>query len=146
MRILRNVLLCVLFVAAVFIASANVQLVEIVYLPSTGLGSGWQPRSVQLPLFVIVLGALGLGALIGGAAGLFEQGRLRLALRQSRKAAHKALADAADAEARLVSEREGTEKLRREAEVARMEAERARRSAAATETPPSESPSRDSDA
>ena len=56
MKILRNVLLCVLFVVAVFISSANVQLVEIVYLPATGLDSGWQPRAIQLPLFVIVLG------------------------------------------------------------------------------------------
>ena len=139
MKILRNVLLCVLFVAAVFISSANVQLVEIVYLPATGLESGWQPRSIQLPLFVIVLGALGIGALLGGAAGLFEQGRLRLALRQSRKAEHKAVAELAEAETGLAGERETAARLRRDLEAARAAAERARRAPPESETPPNES-------
>lgn len=140
MKILRNVLLCVLFVVAVFVSSANVQLVEIVYLPATGLESGWQPRSIQLPLFVIVLGALGIGALLGGAAGLFEQGRLRLALRQARKSEHKAAADLAAVEANVARERESAERLRRE-----LEAERARRSSSSPETPPSEIASRDAE-
>ena len=145
MKILRNVLLCVLFVAAVFVSSANVQLVEIVYLPATGLESGWQPRAIQLPLFVIVLGALGIGALLGGAAGLFEQGRLRLSLRQSRKSEHKAAADLATAEEKLASERENAERLRRDFEAARGAAERARRSPIPTEAPPSEIPARDAE-
>lgn len=138
MKIVRNVLLCVLFVVAVFVSSANVQLVEIVYLPATGLESGWQPRAIQLPLFVLVLGALGIGALLGGAAGLFEQGRLRLALRQSRKSEHKAAADLAAVEQDVARERENAERLRRE-----LEAERARRSPSGPETPPSEIASRD---
>jgi uncharacterized integral membrane protein len=146
MRILRNVLLCVIFVFAVFVSSANVQLVEIVYLPATGLASGWQPRSIQLPLFVIILGALGLGALLGGIAGLFEQGRLRLALRQSRKAEHKAAADLAAAEAAVAGERETSERLQRDLESARVTAERARRSAAEAGAPPNESLPRDSQA
>jgi uncharacterized integral membrane protein len=140
MRILRNVLLCVLFVAAVFVSSANVQLVEIVYLPATGLDSGWQPRAIQLPLFVIVLGALGIGALLGGAAGFFEQGRLRLALRHSRKSEHKAAADLATVEGNVARERENAERLHRE-----LEAERARRSPSGRETPPSEIPTRDTE-
>jgi len=140
MKIVRNVVLCVLFVVAVFISSANVQLVEIVYLPATGLESGWQPRSIQLPLFVIVLGALGIGALLGGAAGLFEQGRLRLALRQSRKVEHKAVADLATAEASLASEREGSARLRHDLDAARTAAERARRLSPGAETPPNEIP------
>lgn len=142
MKILRNVLLCVLFVAAVFISSANVQLVEIVYLPATGLESGWQPRAVQLPLFVIVLGALAIGALLGGAAGLFEQGRLRLALRQARKSEHKAASDLAEAQAELAGEKETGARLRRELDSARAAAEIARRSAAGAETPPNEIPPR----
>jgi uncharacterized integral membrane protein len=145
-KILRNVLLCVLFVVAVFISSANVQLVEIVYLPATGLESGWQPRAIQLPLFVIVLGALGVGALLGGAAGLFEQGRLRLALRQSRKTEHKAVADLAAAEAGLASEREGSQRLQRELEAAHASAERARRATIGVETPPGENAARDDEA
>lgn len=93
MRVLRTVLICLLFVAAVFISSANVHLVELVYLPGIGIESTWEPRSIRAPLFVVVLGALLIGALLGGAAAIFEQTRLRLALRQSRKAAEKAASD-----------------------------------------------------
>ena len=143
MKILRNVLLCVLFVCAVFISSANVQLVEIVYLPATGLESGWQPRSIQLPLFVIILGALGVGALLGGAAGLFEQGRLRLALRQARKGEHKAVAALATVDASLAGERETVAQLRRDLESARGTAERVRREALDAGAPPNETPSRE---
>jgi len=139
MRILRNVLLCVIFVFAVFISSANVQLVEIVYLPATGLESGWEPRSIQLPLFVIVLGALALGALLGGAAGLFEQGRLHLALRQSRKTEHKAAAELASAQEILANERDAAARLRGELESARVAADRARHSPTDA-TPPDENP------
>lgn len=139
MRILRNVLLCVIFVCAVFISSANVQLVEIVYLPATGLESGWQPRSIQLPLFVIVLGALALGALLGGAAGLLEQGRLRLALRHSRKAEHKAAAELASAQETMANEREAAARLRSEFESARVRADREQH-ASTDATPPDENP------
>jgi len=138
MKILRNVLLCVLFVIAVFVSSANVQLVEIVYLPATGLESGWRPRAIQLPLFVIILAALGIGALLGGAAGLLEQGRLRLALRRARKAEQQAVSDRAEAEASFSRERESAERLRIELERARTAAEQERRSPSGAGTPPSE--------
>jgi hypothetical protein len=102
------------------------------------LESGWHPRSIQLPLFVIVLGVLAVGALLGGAAGLLEQGRLRIALRQARKAEHKAAAELASMEATLAEEREASARLRRELDSARVTADRAARSSAEA-TPPDES-------
>lgn len=138
MKILRNVILCVLFVVAVFISSANVQLVEIVYLPATGFESGWRPRTIQLPLFVIILGALGIGAMLGGAGGLFEQGRLRLALRRARKAEQQAATDRAEAETSAARERESVERLRVELQSARTAEAQARRSPSGSGTPPSE--------
>ena len=107
MKTLRTVLICLLFVAAVFVSSANVHLVELVYLPAIGIENTWAPRALHAPLFVVVLGALVLGALLGGAAALFEQARLRLALRHARKTTDKATAeldDARDARARDAAE------------------------------------------
>ena len=114
MKTLRAVVVCLLFVAAVFVASANVHVVEIVYLPAIGIESTWAPRALHAPLFVIVLGALLVGALLGGAAALFEQTRLRLGLRQARKAAAKAAEDSEAARAEGMRAAEEIARLRRE--------------------------------
>jgi putative membrane protein len=114
MGIVRNVVFAILFVAAVYVASANVQLVEIVYLPATGLTAGWEPRSIELPVFLVVLGALVLGALIGGIAALLEQGRLRLALRRATRAERRAVEEVGELEAKLEKEVAAARALREE--------------------------------
>lgn len=114
MGIVRNVVFAILFVIAVYVASANVQLVEIVYLPATGFASGWEQRSIQLPVFVVVLGGLVLGALIGGVTALLEQGRLRFALRRASGAEKKALQDIRALEEEVEKERAATAALRAE--------------------------------
>lgn len=131
MGIVRNVVLCLFFVAAVYVASANVQPVEIVYLPAFGGDSPWNARSVEIPLFVVILGALVVGALIGGITGLLEQGRLRLALRRAVRAEHKAREQLAETESSLGKEQASSHALRAELSAVR----------AATSAPPSESAS-----
>ena len=85
MRVLRSVGTVLLFIAGVFIASANTQLVTVVYLPAVpafGLPSEF---SIGIPLFLLILGALVAGVLLGGLAAILEQTRMRLGLRRARK-------------------------------------------------------------
>jgi len=118
-RTLRTLGLCLLFVAAVFISSANVHVVELVYLPGIGIESTWEPRAVHVPLFVVVLASLIIGALLGGAGALFEQARLRLALRKARKVADKAASDADEARQAEAARAEDALRLGRELDRAR---------------------------
>jgi len=119
MRTIRTLLLCLLFVAAVFISSANVHVVDLVYLPGIGVESTWSPRSVAVPLFVVVLGSLIVGALLGGAGALFEQARLRLGLRQARKAADKATTEAEELRTGAAKAADEISRLARELELSR---------------------------
>ena len=119
MKTLRTLLLCLLFVGAVFISSANVHVVELVYLPGIGVESTWSPRSIAVPLFVVVLGSLIVGALLGGAGALFEQARLRLGLRQARKAAEKAAGEADEHRASAIKSADEIARLTRELELSR---------------------------
>ena len=119
MKTIRTLLLCLLFVAAVFISSANVHVVELVYLPGIGVESTWSPRSVAVPLFVVVLGSLIVGALLGGAGALFEQARLRLGLRQARKAADKATTEAEELRTGAAKAADEISRLARELELSR---------------------------
>ncbi|TFH31974.1 MAG: hypothetical protein E4H00_02415 [Myxococcales bacterium] len=119
MGIIRNIIVAILFVAAVYIASANVQLIEIVYLPTSGVSSGWDARSIELPVFVVVLGGLVLVAVFGGAAGLFEQGRLRLALRKATKAERRANDEIASLEKQLTKQQSESSELQSELDAVR---------------------------
>ena len=119
MKTIRTLLLCLLFVAAVFISSANVHLVDLVYLPGIGVESTWSPRSVAVPLFVVVLGSLIVGALLGGVGALFEQARLRLGLRQARKAADKATTEAEELRTGAAKAADEISRLARELELSR---------------------------
>jgi len=119
MKTIRTLLLCLLFVAAVFISSANVHLVDLVYLPGIGVESTWSPRSVAVPLFVVVLGSLIVGALLGGAGALFEQARLRLGLRQARKAAAKATTESEELRTGAAKAADEISRLARELELSR---------------------------
>ena len=86
MRLLRIILFSAIFLIAVILASANIHTVNFVYLPDLPLVAGEAgQRSMELPLFLLVLGALMAGILTGAAGALFEQIRLRSALRRVRK-------------------------------------------------------------
>jgi hypothetical protein len=98
-KTLRTGFICLRVVAAGFVSSAHGHVVELVYLPAVGIESTWDPRSIQIPLFVVVLAALIFGAVLGGATALYEQARLRLALRQARRAAEKASSETEEARA-----------------------------------------------
>ena len=83
MRVIRTAVLSLLFIAGVFLASANVHDVSLVFLPNIPI-AGWPEfRSVELPLFMLVLGFLVLGVILGGFGVLFEHVRLRRALRRA---------------------------------------------------------------
>lgn len=113
MRILRIVLAALLFVACVFLATANMHGVMLV-LPDVPV-AGWpQMREVQVPLFVVVLAALVIGVVITGLGTLFEQLRLRGAARRARKECRRAEA------ARDTAEQE-RDTLARECQTARAE-------------------------
>jgi hypothetical protein len=122
MRILKTVILCLAFVVAVFLCSANVHVVDLHYIPDIGVPQLGEPRSLGLPLFLLVLGSVALGLLLGGGGALFEQTRLRLELRQAKKAADRCREQALTADSELGVEREEVARLK--AEVASLRRER----------------------
>jgi putative membrane protein len=85
MRVLRSVATVLLFIAGVFIASANTQLVTLVYLPAVPALGLPAEFSIGVPLFLLILGTLVAGVLLGGLAAILEQARMRLGLRRARK-------------------------------------------------------------
>jgi len=112
MRILRSIVLALLFIAGVFVASANVQLVELVIVPDTGIASFPAKIAIELPLFLIVIVALGAGVLLGGLAAVLEQVRLRTGLRRARKERDHAVEEHGKADALLDGARAEAEGLR----------------------------------
>ncbi len=81
MKLLRNVFMAVLFLAGVFLASANTGLVELVYMPPLPLEGYGEGGRVQVPLFVLVLGSILAGVLLTGLGLFLEQMRLRITSR-----------------------------------------------------------------
>jgi len=142
-RILRIILAAVLFVACVFLATANMHEVTLV-LPDVPV-AGWpQMREVQVPLFVVVLAALMVGVVVTGLATLFEQLRLRTNARRARKECRRAEAargalererdtgirESEAVRAELVQLRAESADLRRELDKTRTDLQRAREAAA----------------
>ena len=84
MKVLRVIFAVVLFVAAVFVSTANMHDVAIM-LPRVPV-EGW-PLAGELhaPLFMVILTSLVVGVVITGLATLFEQIRLRTVARRARK-------------------------------------------------------------
>jgi uncharacterized integral membrane protein len=83
-KILRIMLAVVLFVAGVFLATANMHEVD-VFLPALPI-AGWpELRQVRVPLFLVVLGSLIAGVLLMGLWSLFEQIRWRTGARRAAK-------------------------------------------------------------
>lgn len=120
MKILRNVLSLVLFLAGIVLASVNATVVPFTYLPPLGVGPRPEGATIELPLWVPVIAAVVFGALIAAAGSGFEHLRLRAGLRKQRRIAERA-------EGSLEDARGEVEQLRLKLE----EAEQAARAAAA---------------
>ena len=102
MRVLRSISIVLLCIAGVFIASANVHIVELFYLhPAAEIGSWPTERSVSVPLFLVVIVTLVAGVLLGGLAAILEQVRLRTGLRRARKERDRAVDEQGKAAALL---------------------------------------------
>lgn len=85
MRILRWMTVLLLFILAVLLARENDALVDLVYQPGVPFHGLEEPRSVRIPLFLLVLITLGVGGILGGGMALFQQTSLKLRLRRSEK-------------------------------------------------------------
>ena len=89
MKIIRTLFLIVLFVLGVLVATQNTQAVRFAYLPD----ASWSPipggAAIELPLFLLVLGCVVLGAALAGVGTFVEQVRLRTAARRQTKLATK---------------------------------------------------------
>jgi len=82
---LKMVFFTMLFIVCVFVASANVHTVQLVYLPHLDI-EGWPERGVvEMPMFVFVLGSLVVGLLLGATGAVVEQARLRVGLRRDHR-------------------------------------------------------------
>jgi hypothetical protein len=131
-RILKIILGAALFVACVFVATANMHEVRLAF-PDVPV-RGWpHVDDVYAPLFVVILSSLFLGVVLTGLSTLLEQVRLRTVARRARKERDRATAalqptarerDAAVAERdALRAERDG---LRTETETLRTESDQTR--------------------
>ncbi|MBS9477401.1 LapA family protein [Ancylobacter sp. VKM B-3255] len=86
-----------LSVGLVMLAVANRQKVGLVVDP---FGGNW---TVDLPLFLVVFGALILGVVIGGLSVWFNQGRYRRAARRNGREARRATQQAEELRASLAT-------------------------------------------
>jgi biopolymer transport protein ExbB/TolQ len=115
----------VLFVAAVFVSTANMHDVAIL-LPRVPV-QGWPlAGEFHAPLFMVILTSLVIGVVITGLVTLFEQIRLRTVARRARKERERAMAALAPTEsARDIALQEQT-KLREELRLANAALEQVR--------------------
>jgi len=121
MRVIRSVVMVMLFLVGVFVANANMHTVDVTYLPSApalGLPVG---ATITVPLFLVVLVTLAVGVLLGGLVAILEQAQLRLGLRRARKERDRAVEEQAKATALLENANSDAAGLR--AELAELRAE-----------------------
>ncbi len=85
MRILRNLLYIVVVVIGIVLASANMTPVRFVYLPSVASFVGGEPAETQVPLALLLLGFLLVGAIVAGTGTFVEHVRLRFLVRRNAK-------------------------------------------------------------
>ena len=91
MRILKIILGAALFVACVFVATANMHEVRLAF-PDVPV-RGWpHVEDAYAPLFVVILTSLFLGVVLTGLSTLLEQVRLRTVARRARKERDRATA------------------------------------------------------
>ncbi|MFT4570457.1 MAG: putative integral membrane protein [Hyphomicrobiaceae bacterium] len=118
MKLLSRIILLALFVVGIFIATDNMQIVEFSYIPDGDYSPLPQGAKLELPLFLLVLGSLLVGAFLAGFATAFEHARLRAGLRRQTRLADRARDEASLAKGDL-------EELTRELDTARTRAEQA---------------------
>lgn len=123
MKIIRAILVLVLFIVAVLLASANETAVELVYLPELPLAGFERARSVLVPLFLVVLVSLGLGGILGGGLALFQQAALKLRVRRLDKDNARLANDVAAAREKLGLVTAQLDESRQEAALLRTELE-----------------------
>ncbi len=85
MRILRNLLYIFVIVAGIVLASANMTLVRFVYIPGVAFLSTGEQAEAELPLALLLLAFLLLGAVVAGTGTLVEHVRLRFLVRRNEK-------------------------------------------------------------
>lgn len=85
MRILRSILRILVIVVGVMVSIPNMTPVRFVYLPVLPLVAGGEEASVEIPLALLLLAFLALGALFVGTGTLVEHVRLRFLVRRHAK-------------------------------------------------------------
>ena len=103
-RIILIVIVLPISVALIMLAVANRHSVGLVIDPFGGEGA----LALQLPLFLVVFGALILGVLIGGITVWLSQGRYRRGARRARREARRATAQADELRATIVGPQPAT--------------------------------------
>jgi uncharacterized integral membrane protein len=84
-KILRSIVRILLIVVGVMVSIPNMTPVRFVYLPVIPLVSSGEAASVEIPLALLLLAFLALGALFVGTSTLVEHVRLRFLVRRNAK-------------------------------------------------------------
>jgi hypothetical protein len=86
-RILRNLLYIFVIVAGIVVASANMTPVRFVYIPGVAFLSTGEQAEANVPLALLLLAFLLLGAVVAGTGTFVEHVRLRFLVRRNEKVA-----------------------------------------------------------
>ena len=133
MKLIRSVVLGVVFLLGVFLASANTGLVDLVYLPALPFAGLGEAASLRVPTFIVVLGSILVGV-IGTGLGVFvEQSKLRWATRAAVKKARQKEKEWEGLRDELAGAKQELANARQELAVARAETTTARERLAQTE-------------
>lgn len=133
MKILRNLLYIFAVVGGIVLASANMTEVDFVYLPGLEFLAGPSVAQVRVPLALLLLGFLLVGAFVAGTGTFVEHVRLRFLSRRNEKVARGLRAELEKARAELDQAR--TELAARDADLLAEQA-RVRRLQQAAASPP----------
>jgi uncharacterized integral membrane protein len=84
-KILRNLLYIVVIVVGIVLASANMTPVRFVYIPGVAFLSTGEQAEADVPLALLLLAFLLIGAFVAGTGTLVEHVRLRFLVRRNEK-------------------------------------------------------------
>ncbi len=111
MKIISRLLYALVIIAGIVLASMNMQVVTVTYLPELSISPIPEGAAFDFPLALLLLAVLVIGVLIAGLGAFVEHVRLRAGLRKQSKlnarleqelvAARAALGDAATAAQRV---------------------------------------------
>ncbi len=85
MKIISRLLYAIVTIAGVVLASMNMQLVKVTYLPALEISPVPEGAYFEFPLALLLLAVLVAGVLIAGLGTLLEHIRLRAGLRKQSK-------------------------------------------------------------